>query len=201
VSAVRVSALLIALGLLGCPPVRSDDDDATADDDDATADDDDATSDDDDATADDDDATAPWNPVSGELPCEEEVVDLWSVTAPEGAAVSVLVDTIAAETAFDPRSSAFDGTDPDADPFLGSGDDNVPCTYPPPSFSCPFYEVVAGASGAVGITVAAFECPDDPGYGEYSIAVLVDGGAATPVLIADDLELGGGGEPPPTDPN
>jgi|GEM_PF-970246 len=46
-------AMLLALGLVGCP--SSDDDDSANDDDDATANDDDATGDDDDATGDDDD--------------------------------------------------------------------------------------------------------------------------------------------------
>jgi|GEM_PF-5099593 len=48
-------ALLLTLGLSGCP--SSNDDDSSGDDDDATGDDDDATGDDDDATGDDDDAT------------------------------------------------------------------------------------------------------------------------------------------------
>ena len=64
-------ALLLTLGLSGCPSSNdddsaSDDDDATSDDDDATGDDDDATGDDDDATGDDDDATGDDDDATGD---------------------------------------------------------------------------------------------------------------------------------------
>ncbi|MCO4770915.1 MAG: hypothetical protein KDA24_12855 [Deltaproteobacteria bacterium] len=61
-SSLRALLLLLALGLIGCPPGGTDDDDASndddvTDDDDATGDDDDAVDDDD--VADDDDSTMP----------------------------------------------------------------------------------------------------------------------------------------------
>lgn len=84
------------------------------------------------------------SPVERDLPCDETQVDLWRVVDPAAGLITVRVDTIAEETLFDPDAILYDVEawgegqwDVRAGNVLGYGDDEVPCSYPPPDYACP----------------------------------------------------------------
>ena len=179
--------LLLALGLAACTPRRGgggggdDDDDATGDDDDSVGDDDDSVSDDDDSVGDDDDATGSGGAQPGDLPCDQDggIVDVWRITLNEGDEVTVSVDTVAAATTFDPAAGLYLGTDPDVDPLVGSGDDDFPCTFPPPEYSCPEFSAFAELGGDYAVVVLQLGCADGNELAAYALRVTVaDGGQA-----------------------
>ena len=62
-------------------------------------------------------------------------LDVYQFTAPEGAFMAAIVDTISLATAFDIKACL--STTPDPDGCFESADDEIECTFPPPSFSCP----------------------------------------------------------------
>ena len=203
---------LLLIAALGCPPGRSgDDDDATSDDDDSAADDDDSTAaddddstaaDDDDSTAgDDDDSTASgtFSSNPGDLPCdakESEQIDVWSVALTAGQTLVAQVDTVAAMTTFDPGLSFYEAADPDNGTYLGGGDDEFACTFPPPEFRCPEATYTAAATGPVGIAVENLGCPGTDALAAYVLRVQVDGVPATPTLVLDDYWPGTSTDPP-----
>ena len=99
--------------------------------------------------------------VTGTLPCDGGRHDAWTFEAEAGDIVNISVDTVAAETTFDPM---FWVNGPDTC-TVAWVDDSFACTFPPPAFSCPSakfevpeagtYEVfVATMSGCVGETAA-----------------------------------------------
>ena len=173
-----------------------DDDDATGDDDDATGDDDDATGDDDDATGDDDDATGDDDDASvdaqGSLPCDEEVVDIWTFSTGSGNTVQITVDTVSAASTFDPGSYAVDGPNPNTDTLLGTGDDELDCAFPPPSYACPQFTFEAPGSGLIAIVVENYGCEDESSTAQYILSVQSTGSLSSLVLASDDEALGSG---------
>ncbi len=211
---LRFLLALLLLALVGCPPGRGgngDDDDATADDDDSAgddddttaADDDDTTGDDDDATGDDDDSTASgaFSSNPGDLPCEGEksggTVDVWSVSLSAGQTLVAQVDTVAAATTFDPAFTLYDPADPDTGEYLGGGDDEFDCTFPPPEYSCPEATYTATTAGVVGIAVENYGCPGTDALAVYVLRVQVNGAAAPATLVLDDYVLGSAMTDPP----
>ncbi len=179
---------LLALGLVACPTGRrgggggggSDDDDAGEDDDDAGQDDDDAGQDDDDA--------GPDGP-EDDLPCDGSVIDIWTVTASSGDSITARVDTVAADTAFDPAVGIFEGSleEPIA---IAEGDDEFECTFPPLDYMCPEASGTAEVGGTILIVVNNLgSCVG--AIGEYVVEVTVDGAPTTPSLDQDDFATAG----------
>ncbi len=125
-------------------------------------------------------------PAHGRLPCPgEEFVDVWSFV--ESGAVVARVDTIAADTAFDPGLWIVDAiADPNSD--VADGDDEFPCTFPPPTYSCP--EATGTVTGAMpGVYVFTYDdCTSD--VGEYALTVTVNGVPVPLTLVRDDHPTG-----------
>ncbi len=62
-------------------------------------------------------------------------LDVYQFTAPQGAFVAAIVDTISLATAFDIKACL--STTPDVDGCFDRADDEIECTFPPPAFRCP----------------------------------------------------------------
>ncbi|MDP7113231.1 MAG: hypothetical protein QGH45_14755, partial [Myxococcota bacterium] len=75
--------------------------------------------------------------VTGQLDCEGTVADAFQFSGVAGQTVQLTVDTVAAETSFDP---AFYVNGPDGCTVI-EADDSFECTWPPPAYSCPAAEI------------------------------------------------------------
>jgi hypothetical protein len=100
-----------------------------------------------------------------------------------GQAVYVKVDTVDAATAADTRLRVRtpDGTE------LYEADDEVDCTFPPPSYGCPEHSFTATTAGlyTVEVYVGSTESCADPSLVNYGLTVTVDGGPSELILIKD----------------
>ncbi len=172
-----------------------DDDDASNDDDSAVDDDDDATGDDDDATGDDDDDDddddGSPSTGAGALPCDDSgrayLFELWGVSS--SSSITVTVDTISSATTFDPVVVILDGPDATMANLLGSGDDEFPCSFPPPTYLCPEANATSAGGGSYFVLVG-IGAPDDcaSSIGEYQLEVLANGSPTNDwSLYTDDL--------------
>jgi hypothetical protein len=115
---------------------------------------------------------------TSELPCDGSHADAWTFTGVGGEGVSVTVDTVAADTAFDPRVYV---NGPDGCTVL-TADDNFDCTFPPPSYRCPAAAFDASDGEYRVVVLAAGSCAGD--VGAYSIRV--DGPAGASLALAED---------------
>ncbi len=123
--------------------------------------------------------------LGGELVMCDGMVDTWLVTVDAGGA-TLTVDTVADETAFDPYWAALVAPG-DYEDLLGitiAFDDDVDCTFPPPSFTCPqgaleegVYEIAVGAASVIGCA------------GEIQEYLIVVDGAATLERVLDNRYL------------
>ena len=125
------------------------------------------------------------------LPCGAELVDIWSFWVDGGQSIEVLVDTLAAETAFDPTLSLM-LEDPSQSGFeptvLAEGDDEVDCSFAPSSGACPEIQVSTDASGiAYAVIGEKGVCPDSGGV--YRMTAQVDGAPAPLTIEEDDNSL------------
>ena len=189
---MRVLLALLALLLLpACPLLGSNGGGDDDDDDSASGNDDDDSADDDDATGDDDDATGDNDEVPEDLPCEEEIVDIWTIDVPAGVELRARVDTVSADSTFDPALSLWDSADIDQATYLTGGDDEFDCTFMPPVGSCPEIAYIPGNALNLAISVENLGCANKDGA-EYVITVAVDDVAVTPTLASDDYLVGGG---------
>jgi len=133
------------------------------------------------------------------IPCGTGLVDIWSFGVEEGQNIVVLVDTVSAETTFDPTLSVL-LEDPFSSGFapevLAEGDDEMDCGFPPPSGGCPRVEVSANMGGVVYVVIGEKDVCIDAG-GLYRMTAEVDGGPAPLTIEEDDSSLesdGDGGE-------
>lgn len=110
--------------------------------------------------------------------CDPRVTDTWRFDVAAGGAVTVRVDTADVATAAD---LCLTVQCPGREPLRG--DDDVPCSFAPPSFSCPevhFFSFDAQTcTGAV--TTCSTACRD-PGTARYRLTVIGTGLA----LVSDD---------------
>ena len=139
-----------------------------------TGDDDDTVADDDDVVVDDDDTAGGTGPYV--LPIDTDHMDIfevWGVSS--GSTVQITIDTISTSTTFDPAIVVMG--DPDPNNAFDSFDDEIPCTYPPPSYDCPQGSVTVPSTGlyfAVGAASSGF----GGATAEYSVEIL-EGGSPT----------------------
>jgi hypothetical protein len=103
---------------------------------------------------------------TSELDCEGDKLDVWSFVVDETQTVSVTVDTLGLDTAFDPRLYLV-GPSECVD---FSTDDDFDCSYPPPRFQCPAIEAEL-TPGTWNAVVSAFpkSCAADIEEGSYEI--------------------------------
>ena len=79
-----------------------------------------------------------------------EIFDVWEIDAVAGDTLSVAVDTIAADSAFDPAFLMNDTTGC----TIEYADDNFPCEYNPATpYTCPAASVTADADGVYQVAV------------------------------------------------
>ncbi len=67
-----------------------------------------------------------------------------------------------------------------------SGDDQIPCTFPPPAFFCPEVSFIASGEGTCTVRVGAFGSCTNASIAAYELAVTLDGGPALLALVVDD---------------
>lgn len=112
-----------------------------------------------------------------------DIVDQFAFFAEAGQAVHAAVDTVDANTAADTRMRI---RNPDGSE-LHEADDDVPCTFPPPAYSCPDHSFTAGTSGLyyvevyVGVTERCF----DYNLVNYELTVTVDGEQSDLIGVRD----------------
>jgi hypothetical protein len=118
------------------------------------------------------------------LGCDHSAIeDRLLFFARAGQAVYLTVDTVDAQTAADTRLRVLrpDGSE------LHEADDEVDCTYPPPSYRCPEHSFVAGADGLYGVEVyvGASQSCTDPAVANYELTVTVEGAQVELVHVKD----------------
>ncbi|MFQ5352039.1 MAG: hypothetical protein ACE5D3_03085, partial [Candidatus Binatia bacterium] len=117
------------------------------------------------------------------VPCDPTVLDRYVFDVVAGEDVLISADTVDSVTAAD---LAFDGNCGSSVFF--SGDDEIVCTFPPPTFDCPETSFVAVASGTctVDVTEATFDCTD-PARANYVLTIVRDGQPALITLVNDNV--------------
>ena len=127
------------------------------------------------------------------VPCGQGLVDIWSFWVDAGQAVVVTVDTIDADWAFDPTlilmidDPGQSGFEPD---IFAEGDDEMECSFAPPSGACPRVEVTTAGSGVVYTVIGEKGVCVGPG-GLYRMIAEVDGSPAPLTIEEDDNSLFG----------
>ncbi len=114
------------------------------------------------------------------LPCDMTKVDIWEITT-SGGDMKLTVDTIAAETAFDP-ALVFNDSSGCVSLYA---DDGFACTFPPPTYQCPA-ATLSGTSGTQQLVVFNIgDCAGDEGA--YRLSAEGEG-ADTLTLVEDDAD-------------
>jgi hypothetical protein len=121
--------------------------------------------------------------ITGSLPCptdgDESALDVYTVTLADAGDVTITVDTVAADTTFDPFFWINDASDC----IVDGADDSFDCTFPPPEYQCPSGTLTAVA-GTFQIVVGTYAgC--EGATSEYKLTV---GASADPslTLLEDD---------------
>jgi hypothetical protein len=115
------------------------------------------------------------------LNCDGTTTDVWTFTA-DGSAVSVTVDTVAADSAFDPVLWV---NDPDMCSVVYA-DDNFDCTFPPADYQCPSFQLDSTTAGTYQVVVKSWgSCTGD----SAAYQLTIDGGADL-TLAVDDATSG-----------
>jgi hypothetical protein len=176
---------------VGCADQRTgsgddDDDSSSTDDDDTSSDDDDDTSsDDDDDTA---SAGADVGSTDGldDLGCgPTNPADVWTIELAGTEAITARVDTIAADTAFDPAIVIVDGTDLSNDQ-LATNDEAFTCTWLPTEFQCPEVSLMMGPGTFAVVVLSYGSCTGT--IAEYQLDVRSGPSTVVPVtMVADDI--------------
>ena len=117
--------------------------------------------------------------------CDHETIrDRFAFFAESGQAVYVAVDTVDAATAADTRLLVRrpDGSE------LHEADDDVDCTFDPPSWSCPEYAFTAGTTGlyTVAVYVGSSEACRNRSLANYEITVDVAGTPSELIHFRDE---------------
>jgi hypothetical protein len=124
------------------------------------------------------------SPVNANLTtCTPSVADSFEFDVAAGETVQVAADTVDAGTAAD--LCVFGSCDNGVS-FLA--DDNVACTFPPPSFGCPSASFVpaSGATCSVTVTTCSSSCAN-AAVANYRLSVTRNGGNASLLLTGDDV--------------
>ncbi|HJN72758.1 MAG TPA: PPC domain-containing protein [Myxococcota bacterium] len=119
--------------------------------------------------------------VTGEIDCAGDYTDVWTFDAKAGDTLSVSIDTVAANSAFDIWMYIND----ESGCSIAYADDNFECTFTPVDYSCPSYEWEAASTGTYQVLVNSWDnCTGVTA--EYSLTV---GGAKGDIsLAADDAD-------------
>lgn len=111
------------------------------------------------------------------------IQDVFAFAVQSGQTVFLQVDTVEAATAADTRLRVRlpDGAE------LHEADDDFPCTFPPPEWSCPRYEFTASTGGlySVEIYVGSGEDCANRSLVNYELTVTAGGTPAELILVKD----------------
>ena len=121
------------------------------------------------------DAYDNWDAAAGEsgLDCDGELVDVWEVDLAAGDMFLLSVDTIAADSAFDPWVYV---NGPDSC-FAASADDSFDCTFEPTDYQCPSMAYEAADAGTHQVVVSSYgSCTGESGEYELNTALGVIAG-------------------------
>jgi hypothetical protein len=110
--------------------------------------------------------------------------DVWDFTT-DGGSTYITVDTVSKGTAFDGYLWVTDGSSC----YLGGGDDNFACTYPPPSYACPSIGLPSTDGGTWQVVVAGYSGASTSG--EYQLHIDQKSDPSL-TLIQDDYNPAGG---------
>jgi hypothetical protein len=130
-------------------------------------------------------ACSQTSPVNEDLTsCFPETIDTWVFDVGAGESIDIRADTVDAGTAAD---LCISGSCASGDTFFA--DDNVACTFPPPSFACPQSVFVASGAGqcTVQVTLCSAACAN-PATANYQLRVKHDGVDAAVALVVDDAD-------------
>lgn len=117
---------------------------------------------------------------SSRLTCDGLTGDVWEFTVAEGASLEVSVDTLGADTTFDPML-IINGPDGCTEVIA---QDNFLCTYPPPTYLCPSWSEPRAAGGTwTAVVLNMGSCAGSEA--EYAITV---GGTDDVRLVTDDFD-------------
>ncbi len=116
-----------------------------------------------------------------ELDCSGYYVDVWEFQGdPFGSVFSVVVDTVAENTAFDPWMWINDPSQCTSD----WADDTFDCTFPPPSYTCPAIDLTV-SEGTYQVVVHSYgSCAGTTGEYELRVDAPAD---PSLVQVADDV--------------
>lgn len=106
----------------------------------------------------------------GDVDCDGDTVDLWDITLAAGEVLTVSLDTVGADSTFDPGIELIDPSGC----TVVVADDSFDCTFPPANYSCPSLRYEAQLDGAHRVLVKALgQCAGD----RASYSIHVDGAA------------------------
>jgi hypothetical protein len=115
----------------------------------------------------------------GRISCDQTTGDVWAVEVPDGANLSLAVDTISADSTFSPLMILNDPSGCS----IQLAKDNFLCEYPPPSYLCPsIYQT--GMTGGTYEVIVLNQHTCTSGSGDY---VLEVSGASDVQLVSDDF--------------
>jgi hypothetical protein len=125
------------------------------------------------------------------LPDDSANQDVYSFSGTAGTHLDILVDTVSLATAFD--SEACLSTEDSSASCFAFGDDQMTCTYPPPTFACPRFPAVLPADGD-GVYYLLIESGSGAGgyagpVGRYKARVWA-GGYISPLQLIHDNQPG-----------
>jgi len=127
-------------------------------------------------TSDADERFAGAAQVQGTLDCEGRIADAISFDAAAGAELTLSVDTVATDSAFDP---AFYVNGPDGCTIL-QADDSFDCTYPPPAYRCPSARLTTEQGAYRVVVTSRGSCAGD----EAGYVLHVDGADGDPSQVS-----------------
>ena len=124
------------------------------------------------------------NDYNGDWSYTDNTGDVWTVETVAGETVTLSVNTVAEESAFDPVMYVI-GSDTCLD---ATADDTFECAFPPPSgYACPSV-TFTGDGGPATLIIYGFDATDcgSSGAGAYTLDV---GGATNATLSSDEATL------------
>jgi hypothetical protein len=119
---------------------------------------------------------------TGDVPCDGMTADVWEIRS-TGGNVTVSVDTVGADSTFDPVFYLND----ESGCTVAFADDNFDCAFPPPTYQCPSYSANL-AAGTYYVVVASSFATDECAGTDAGYELKVDGAEVVGVS-SDDAAL------------
>ena len=137
---------------------------------------------------------------AGSLPCpadgDESALDVYTITLAGAGDVTITVDTVAADSTFDPYFWINDS----AECIVSGADDSFDCSFPPPEYQCPSgtfsgvagtFQVVVGTYGGCEGTTSDYEITVGAAV-DPSLTLVEDDALAYSVSVVNHLVIGSG---------